>query len=244
VSSFFVFGNDIGQFMQFVFKQYVILLSENYKKNMKTALVIGASGLVGTALIKQLENDDWYDSIRILVRKKIDGFGTKVEQIIFDFDKPQIDLVVANDVFCCMGTTIGIAGSKEAFKKVDFVYPLEIAKIALQNGATKFALVSSMGANKKSAIFYSRVKGEIEDALSALNYPSLYIFRPSMLQGNRLEYRPGEKSGQKVMNALSFIIPDKYKVVHVDKVATSMIAHMKSEEKGNHIILSDVIQKA
>lgn len=210
---------------------------------MKSALVIGASGLVGSALVKQLSEDGNYTSIRILVRKYIDFNNPKVEQIIFDFDKPLNNVLIANDIFCCLGTTIRKAGSKDAFKKVDYFYPLETAKTALRNGAEKFALVSSMGANKKSSIFYSRIKGEIEEAISQLNYQALYIFRPSMLLGNRNEFRLGELAGKGIMTAFSFIIPAKYKAVHADKVAASMIQYMKSEKYGIHIIESNIIGK-
>lgn len=210
---------------------------------MKTALVIGASGLVGTALITQLICDNFYTEIRILVRKKIDFTNSKIKQIIFDFEKPLTELVNANDIYCCLGTTIGKAGSKEAFKKVDYHFPLETAKTALQNGAEKFALVSSIGANKKSSIFYTRVKGEIEDALMKLKYPALYIFRPSMLLGKRKEYRFGEHAGKSIMTAFSFLIPEKYKGVHAEKVAAAMILYMKSDKMGVLIVESDVIQK-
>ena len=210
---------------------------------MKTALVIGASGLVGSALVQQLTKENYYNKIRLLVRKKLFITNSKVEQYLFDFENPATDLIVANDIFCCLGTTIGKAGSKEAFRKVDYSFPLEIAKIALQNGADKFALVSSMGANKNSTIFYSRVKGEIEDALSQLNYPSLYLFRPSLLLGDRQEFRLGEKIGKGVMSAFSILIPDKYKAVHSNLVAKSMIRFIKSESSGIHIIESDKILK-
>lgn len=211
---------------------------------MKSALVLGASGLVGSSLINQLLKDDYYNSIRILVRSKIDYNYPKIEQIIFDYENPQNNVVFANDVYCCLGTTIRKAGSKEAFKKVDYFYPLETAKTALQNGAEKFALVSSMGANKNSLIFYSRVKGEIEEALTQLHYPALYILRPSMLLGNRKEFRLGEIVGKGIFSVLSFLIPDKYKGVHADKVAAAMILNMKSGTTGIHIIESDVIQKS
>lgn len=210
---------------------------------MKTALIAGATGLVGSHLLKKLLEDERYDKVIILIRKVIPLEHHKLEQIVFNFDKPENDLIKADDVYCCLGTTIGKAGSKKNFEKVDYSYILGIAGSALNNGANQFALVSSSGADKSSRIYYNRVKGKTEEALKQLNYPALLIFRPSMLLGERNEKRPGETFGKVLMNIFSFAIPLKYKAVDADKVAVAMINASNKNFSGIHIFESDLIQK-
>jgi uncharacterized protein YbjT (DUF2867 family) len=110
---------------------------------------------------------------------------------LVDYDNPETLAIAADDVYCCLGTTIKKAGSKEAFRRVDYVYPIELAKQTLAKGATGFFLVSAIGANKRSAIFYSRVKGELEEDLSALPFKTIGVVRPSLLMGTRSEFRLG-----------------------------------------------------
>ncbi len=188
-----------------------------------TALIAGASGMTGRELLKQLLEDDRYDKIITLVRKPSGLLHPKLEEQIFDFDKPDDSRIHADHVFCCLGTTIGKAGSREAFYKVDFSYPLELAEMAEKKQVDFFGIITATGADSKSLFFYNRVKGDIENALRKTGLRKLGIFRPSMLLGDRKEARTGERIGQVVMAWLDWITPKKYKAIQASKVASSMI---------------------
>lgn len=208
---------------------------------MKTATIIGATGLVGSILTDELLKDNRYEKVRILVRKKTEKQHQKLEQIIFDFNAPDSTLIFGDEVYCCLGTTIKNAGTNEAFRKVDFDYPLAIAKIAKTNGVKQFSVVSSMGANSNSKIFYSKVKGEIEEALKKIGFESLIIVRPSMLLGDRAEFRLGERIGKVCMYLFSIFIPKKFKAVSATKVAKTMILASNKGNKGIECIESNEI---
>ena len=207
---------------------------------MKKALVIGGSGLVGKHLIELLLADGRY-TVLALARKPLAIKNEKIIQVLFDFDNPDKTAVAADEIFCCLGTTIKAAGSKRAFYKVDYEYVLTIAQAGYANGAKKFALVSSMGANKNSNVFYSKTKGAIEEAVSRIGYESLFIFRPSILLGRRTEFRLGEMIGKSLMKVFDFAIPKKYKAIEARQVAKAMVAGMNSGKTGIHILESDSI---
>ncbi len=209
---------------------------------MKTALVVGATGLIGGHLTRKILDHPSYSKVKVLVRKPLDLEHPKLEPIIVDFDKLDASLVVADDVFCCLGTTMKQAGSKEAFYKVDFTYPLEIARAALQNGAKQYLIVTAMGADEKSMFYYNRVKGDIEKALSDLRFPTLLIFRPSLLLGERKESRSGEGLATIIMKTFDFLIPAKYKAVKGETVAGAMLAMAQKGIKGKDIIVSEKMQ--
>lgn len=194
----------------------------------KTALIIGATGLVGEQCLNELLNSVAYEKVIALSRKPIKNTKRKLQNIITDFNdlttiKEQLK---ADDVFCAMGTTIATAGSQEAFKRVDLDIPLQIAEIARANGAKKFILVSSIGADAKSSVFYSRMKGELEEALKKLRYDWLFIFRPSILLGDRKEKRTGEQIGRFVAEKFSFLFAGplrKYKGTPVYLLGKQMV---------------------
>jgi len=214
---------------------------------MKTALIAGATGLVGSELLQQIINESSYDKVHILVRKEIEIKSDKVVQHIVNFD--ELDKFEINDsinhIFCTLGTTIKKAKTKENFRKVDYDYVLALAKKAKDWNAEKFLVVSSLGANAKSKIFYNRVKGEIEKALSELKLNHLFIFRPSLLMGNRKENRGGEKSAiavYKIINPLFIGKLKKYKGIQASQVAKAiMLTAIQNEEKFK-ILESDEIQ--
>ncbi len=211
---------------------------------MRTALVVGASGLVGSALVKMLLKSMQYNQVHILVRKEINRTNKKLVQHEVDFDQLatlSFDFK-PDDAFCALGTTIAKAGSKEAFTRVDHGYVISFAKKAKEAGATGLFVVSSMGADPASSIFYNKVKGRMEDDLKTLGYPVLAIFRPSLLLGPRTEKRAGEKFAGWMMKAFDFAIPAKYKAIHVDKVAKKMVEVALKAEKGIHILESDLLQ--
>ena len=214
---------------------------------MRTALLLGASGLIGGHCLELLLRDEAYDQIIALVRKALPKNHPKLIQHEVNFDRlsEHANLLKADDVFCCLGTTIKKAGSQEAFRKVDFTYAHEAAKIAAANGTKQFLLVSSIGADAKSSVFYSRVKGEIEAVISALNFMSVSIFRPSLLLGERTEFRLAERLAEPFAKALSFFLIGslrKYRAIEARTVAAAMIAVAKAKTQGVSFYESDRIQ--
>ncbi|SFF54813.1 oxidoreductase [Thermoflexibacter ruber] len=210
-----------------------------------TALLLGASGLTGGYCLQELLNENQFDKIIALSRKPLNMNHPKLEQIITDFsDLTNLKSTLkAEVVFCCLGTTIKKAGSKEKFKQIDFEYPLRVAQIAKENGTHTFALVSAMGADTYSLFFYSRVKGELEQALKNLSFPSLIILQPSLLLGDRKEKRIGEDIGKVISAVLGFLIPAKYKAIHAQQVAKAMVKLSLQGLSGTIIKENDEIKK-
>lgn len=212
------------------------------------ALIAGATGLVGTELLKMLVDSDGYDKVHVLNRRKIGYGSSKVEEHVIDFDElaafePGQGI---NHVFCCLGTTIKKAGTKENFRKVDLDYVVDLARKAKQINAPKFLVISALGASEKSAIFYNRVKGEMEQAVREIAIPCTFIFRPSLLMGDRKENRTGEKTAvmvYKVLNPLFIGKLKKYKGIRAEKVARAMIETAKLNDNEFQILESDEIQE-
>ena len=209
----------------------------------RTALLIGATGLTGGLLLPLLLASNAYSSITIYVRRTTGIKHVKLKELVVDFDT--LDTAVeADDVFCCLGTTIKIAKTKKAFEKVDLHYRLKIAAIQQKAGSKQFLVVSAMGANAGSSIFYSRIKGLMEDGLKAIGFNALYIFRPSFIVGDRKEERHSEKIG---ISIFKFIAPlligplKNYKPVKAADIAASMLAHALRDQNGNQLILSGAI---
>ncbi|WMT43186.1 oxidoreductase [Paenibacillus sp. D2_2] len=217
-------------------------------KTTRSALVVGATGLVGIDLVKLLCNSEKYDLVKIIVRRPVEYSHPKLEVHICDFDKlTSQDIGEVQDVFCCMGTTIKKAGSREAFKKVDFEYPRTIAALAKKQGAEHFIIITAMGANEKSLSHYGRVKGQIEKELIAMDFLRLSILRPSLLTGSRSEFRLGERIGAlvlKVINPIFVGTMRKYRSISGQQVAYAMksIALSRNEQKVT-IYPSDEIAK-
>lgn len=211
----------------------------------KTAIIAGASGLIGQSLTQQLLNSDDYGQVIALVRKPLGFQHDKLSELLIDFDElANLDnFPQADDIFCCLGTTMKKAGSKEAFYKVDFTYPYEMATAAQKAGVDRFFLVSALGSNKSSSNFYSRVKGELEDQISFLNFRTIYIFKPSLLRGNRKEMRFGERMAQAITRVIPFVGPwKKYHPIHADKVADAMIKVALQEDKGCYFYQSEIMR--
>lgn len=211
---------------------------------MATALIVGSTGLIGNQLVELLLDDDRYTQVTAIARTSLPFSHPKLKLIIADFDsiESQKEKLMADDVFCCLGTTIKSAKSKEAFRKIDFDYPLLIAKLTKALGAKQFLLVSALGADKASSVFYNKVKGEIEQAISSIGFESCHVFRPSLLLGPRIEKREGERSMQKIFSAVGFLIPKKYKAIESIKVARGMLAIAKKNVSGNFIHESNSLQ--
>jgi uncharacterized protein YbjT (DUF2867 family) len=191
---------------------------------MKTALIAGSTGLIGSQLMQLLLNDDHYTIVKAISRKPLEITHPKLENIVLDFDRltEHHDKLKADDVFCCLGTTIKKVKTKEKFRKVDFDYPVELAKLTKANGAEQYLLVSALGADKNSKIFYNQVKGEVEEAIGQIGFKSYHIFRPSLLMGDRNESRSGEEAGKVFFKYFGFLVPVKYKGIDSIKVARAM----------------------
>lgn len=203
---------------------------------MKIALVAGATGLIGKQLLELLLMDPYYAKVKAISRKPLEVVNPKLENIVVDFDRLSENKGLdADDVFCCLGTTIKIAKTKEAFRKVDYEYPLALARTANAQGASQFLLVSALGADKNSSIFYNKVKGEVEEAIGQVSYKAIHIFQPSLLLGDRKEERAGEGAATAFFNFFGFLIPKKYKAIDSLKVARAMISKAKKNESGLYI---------
>jgi uncharacterized protein YbjT (DUF2867 family) len=211
---------------------------------MKTAIVIGATGLVGVNLVNKLNDSNIYDKVTLLVRRKTDLNHLKLEEKIIDFDTVDADLVKADDIFCAIGTTLKKAGSKEKQYKIDCEYPAKIAQMGKQNGVKQFILVSSIGADKNSSNFYLRTKGELEEKISQLNFHSFIIVRPSFIIGERKEFRLGEMIGiffASLFRPLMLGGLKKYRGVYAISIAKKMIKLANENLKGKIIVESDEI---
>jgi uncharacterized protein YbjT (DUF2867 family) len=197
----------------------------------KTAIVLGSSGLVGKSLVELLIQDDLFSKVTLLVRRSSGFTHPKIDEHIVNFDDVSSykTLLQGDVLFSSMGTTLRIAGSKEAQFKVDYTYQYEVAQAAAENGIKNYLLVSSANANANSALFYSRIKGELDEAVMKLPFEFVYIFRPSVLMGKRAEKRKGEEIGAKLINGLGKFIPilKKYRGIKDSEVAQAMLAAYK-----------------
>ncbi len=210
---------------------------------MKTALLLGATGLVGSQILQQLLADARYGSVLALTRRPFDVEHPKLKQAIINFDSPDPALIRGDELFCALGTTLRKAGSKEAQYRIDCTYPYEIGRIARENGVGKYLLVSSVGADATSSNFYLRTKGELEEKLAALEFPLFVSARPSILLGKRPEFRLGENIGIVLAQAFAFLIPKKYRGISDKQVAKALIALANQNLEGTHFIESDRLRQ-
>lgn len=214
---------------------------------MKTALIVGATGLVGKHLLTLLLKSPKYKTVIALSRRSLNIDNDKLNEHIIDFetiDKLKFDIKI-DDVFCCLGTTIKTAGTKEAFKRVDYHYVAELAQWAKQNNCEQFAVISSVGANKNTNNFYLKTKGEMEHFICELNLPVVHIFRPSLLLGDRKEFRLGEKVFEKLMVLINPLMKGrlmKYKAIKAYDVAKAMYNKAQHKQKNIFIYEGEEIQ--
>ncbi len=209
----------------------------------RRALIAGASGLVGAQCLRLLLADDRCAAVRSLVRRPGDIAHPKLQESVVDFDRLQpSDVGDPDDVYCCLGATLKMAGSREAFRKIDYHYCLEIARLASQNGARRFALVSSVSADPNSPNFYLRVKGDLEAALATLGFETLALLRPSFLLGDRPERRRAERIGILAAKALTPLLIGplrKYRPIEAAAVARAAVAALASGPAGARILHYD-----
>lgn len=210
---------------------------------MKTALIAGGTGLIGQQLLQLLLESPRYGKVIALTRHDLPEHP-KLSQIKAEVGNltEKAESLKADDVFCCLGTTIAKAGSKEKFREIDFDYPFQLAKIIHAAGAKQYMLVSALGANKASSIFYNQVKGEIEEAVAGFGFETVHIFRPSLLLGPRTEKRSGEDAAKFFYKVFGFIIPEKYKAIESAKVARAMLYFASQNKSGNFIHESGELQ--
>ncbi len=205
----------------------------------KTAALIGATGLIGGHLLKFLQDDEAFQTVRVLVRRPVSFSHPKIKVIVIDFtDEAAFKAGIAgcDAVFCAIGTTQKkVKGDKAAYRKVDYDIPVKAAGFCVETGCRHFLLVSSVGANSKGGNFYLKLKGEVEEKVQTFGIPSVSIFRPSMLLGNRQESRPAEAIAQVLSKGLTFLFPSKYKPVAAETVAKAMVAACKEEKPGFQI---------
>lgn len=204
---------------------------------MKTAIVIGATGLIGGLLTHKLLSDINYSKVKVFVRRPLLKSHPKLEIHLVNFDNLNEwrDKLIGDDLFSALGTTIKKAGSKQEQYKIDFTYQLEIAKAAAENGLKNYFLVSSLGANYKSSNFYLRMKGNLDERIQQLDFARIRIFRPSVIIGERDEKRLGEILAIKIAGVVIKLIPalKKYEPISAAVIAEAMIksANQPSSEK-------------
>ncbi len=195
----------------------------------RNVILAGSSGLVGRQLLTELIQDISVGKILLLNRRPSGVQHAKIEEVITDFSdlhKVEQKFLGFEVLFCCIGTTMKIAGSKEAFMKVDYNIPIQLAESAVRKDVKKFIVISSLGADPKSSNFYLQTKGRMEEKIGALKFFKIAFIRPSMLLGPRKEFRLGEKIGQVLMLLFSFLMIGslkKYKAISHETVAKAML---------------------
>lgn len=216
----------------------------------RTALIVGATGLVGSELLKYILEYAEYDRVKVISRRELPVKDQRLEPILIpDFEQLEQykDQLGAEDYYCTLGTTIKKAGSRSAFEKVDLTYPLKIADIATGHQKFKqFLVVTSTGAQPKSPLFYNQVKGRLEEELKSRDLPALKIFRPSLLLGHRSEVRIGEQIGKVLTAVLSFFMVRSSKAllsIHAADVAKAMVYVASRQRPGTEVFTSQKIYK-
>jgi uncharacterized protein YbjT (DUF2867 family) len=214
----------------------------------KTAILLGASGLVGGYCLQTLLADPACERITLLTRRELVAVRhPRLVQRVVNFDALTLaDFAPGEVVYCALGTTMRKAGSKEAFRRVDVEYPLAAARLGRQAGARQFVLVSSVGANAAAKNFYLRTKGELEQEIGGLGFEGYHIFRPSLLLGNREEFRLGERVAVIIMPLLNLAMVgglSRYRAIPAATVGRAMVAATRQDKSGTFLYEYDAIRK-
>lgn len=212
------------------------------------AIVAGATGLIGSSLLQQLLDHPDYTMVTAIVRKEIPLQHPKLRQVVVDFDQLENhqEHIKGDVVFCALGTTKSKTPDKDQYRKIDYQYPLDIAFIAQQNGVSQYHLVSALGANQDSAIFYSKLKGEVERDLKTIPFKAIHIYRPSLLDGARKEHRSAEGILIGLMRVLNPVLIGglkKYRSIKIEKVASAMLKQSLKPLTGIFTYDSDQIEE-
>ncbi len=207
-------------------------------ESQKSVVLVGATGLVGSECLKLLLADPAFERVTVLARRAPTGVppAPKLAWHVVDLEHPEphVELLAADALICALGTTIKQAGTKERFRAIDHGIPLALARLGVARGLRDFLLVSAMGANPRSRVFYNRVKGELEEALAALPLRSLTIVRPSLLLGERRDRRFGERLAQR----LAFLFPGRYAAIPARDVAAALVRLAKEDSVGRRVVES------
>lgn len=212
----------------------------------KTAIILGATGLTGGILLQKLIEDNRYTNVKLFSRNKIEGLPSKVNQFVgnmLELENFKKDFT-GDEVFCCIGTTAKKTPNKETYRKIDFGIPASAAKLSKENGIQTFVVVSAIGANAKSSVFYNRTKGEMEQEVLRQNILNTYVLQPSIIGGNRSESRIGEKVGLavfKIVQPLFFGKLKKYKITEAEHIAQTML-NLANSTSEKQIITSEQIE--
>lgn len=211
----------------------------------KTAIILGATGLTGSIVLDKLIHDERYKTIKLFSRKEINGMPSKVNQYVgnlFELEKFKADFT-GDEVYCCIGTTAKKTPDKAVYTAIDYGIPVAAAKLSKENGIRTFFVVSALGANAKSSIFYNKTKGEMERDVLAEKIPNTHILQPSIIEGKRNEQRIGEKIGLavfKFLQPLFFGGLKKYKITEAEHIAQAMINLANSPLNKQIIASSDI----
>jgi len=229
-----------------MFSKLPVRLSKpcRYLYIMKTAIILGATGLTGSILLDRLIEDDSFDKIKLFSRSSAGKNSPKVEEHLinlFQLEKHSKNFT-ADVVFCCIGTTKAKTPDDETYRKIDYGIPVSAAKLAKENGIKSFIVISALDANENSRIFYNRTKGEMERDVLKQRIEKTYILQPALIDGDRNESRFGEKIAGIVMKAFGFLIPKKYKVIKAETIAQAMLILAK-EGYSEKCITSDKIKE-
>ena len=212
----------------------------------KSAILLGATGLTGNLLLQLLLKDNRYGKIKLFSRSTSGVVHSKIEEYLGDLIHLERfkNAFKADEVFCCIGTTKSKTPNKELYKKIDFGIPTKAAKLCKENGINTLVIISALGANSKSNIFYNRTKGEMEDAVLQLQIPKTHILQPSLISGKREEKRIGEWIFKQLMRAANLVMAGplkKYKSIHPNVIAKAMV-WLANNEHDSIKIPSDCIQ--
>jgi uncharacterized protein YbjT (DUF2867 family) len=215
--------------------------------NQKTAIILGATGLTGRLLLSRLIADDSYTSIKLFSRKASGNTSPKIKEFVGDMLQLEHfkNDFTADEVFCCIGTTSAKTKDRAVYRAIDFGIPLTAAKLAKENDIPSFMVISAMGSNAKSKVFYNRTKGEMEQAVLDQNIPHTYILRPSLIIGERDEMRFGESLAAVLMKLMNVFLngkAKKYRAIKADCIAAAMVNLAKSLPR-MQIVNSDIIQE-
>lgn len=211
---------------------------------MKTAIIIGATGLTGGLLLEELLRDASFEKIKLFSRSSVKIEDAKIEEHLIDLFELEkhSDKFTADVVFCCIGTTKAKTPDRETYKKIDYGIPVAAAKLAKQNGISTFIVISALGADEKSNVFYNKVKGEMQRDILNQKFHNTYILQPSLIVGDRNESRLGEDLASVFMRIFGFLIPKKYKMIKAQTIAEAM--HIIAKENySKEIITSDEIRE-
>ncbi len=215
----------------------------------KTAVLLGATGLIGSKLLQMLLESSDYTKVSILVRKPVDIKHSKLHVHLIDFGNAENyrqALDQGDVIFCCIGTTMKkVNGNKVKYRSIDYDIAVNAAKWGMEKGFSHFSIVSAIGADSRSSNFYLRLKGEVEDTISSLGYSTLDIFRPSLLMGKRKDQRAEERFAQMVFPVISFLFAGgwrKYKPVKAESVARAMLNASLKDRSGRNVFEYDQIK--